>query len=163
MYSGFEAGVIDSISVINLNERLERLTARDLRQLETHVPLDTLKTVVDLAVEIGREGREGQAGRHAVRHRRHPQSAGHEPSDRLRSGARLRPQGAESERSARPRRAEGSGPDGRGVHRHADGTVEAANRYIDAPATNITLSKGLAPGIGPPPRSPGRPAAWPWR
>ena len=55
MYSGFESGVIDSISVINLNERLERLTARDLRQLETHVPLDTLKTVVDLAVEVGRE------------------------------------------------------------------------------------------------------------
>ena len=24
-----------------------------------------------------------------------------------------------------------------------DGTVEAANRYVDAPATNITLSKGL--------------------
>lgn len=59
IYSGFESGVIDSISVINLSERLERLTARDLRQLETHVPLDTLKTVVDLAVEIGREGARG--------------------------------------------------------------------------------------------------------
>ena len=31
-----------------------------MRQLETKVPLDTLKTVVDLAVEIGREGREGK-------------------------------------------------------------------------------------------------------
>ena len=37
-----------------------RLTARDLRQLETSVPLETLKTVIDLAVEIGREGREGK-------------------------------------------------------------------------------------------------------
>jgi DNA integrity scanning protein DisA with diadenylate cyclase activity len=36
------------------------LTASDLRQLETRVPLDTLKTVVDLALEIGREGREGK-------------------------------------------------------------------------------------------------------
>jgi DNA integrity scanning protein DisA with diadenylate cyclase activity len=31
-----------------------------LRQLETSVPLETLKAVVDLAVEIGREGREGK-------------------------------------------------------------------------------------------------------
>ena len=36
------------------------MTSRDLRQLETSVPLDTLKTVVDMAVEIGREGREGK-------------------------------------------------------------------------------------------------------
>jgi DNA integrity scanning protein DisA with diadenylate cyclase activity len=36
------------------------LTARDLRKLETSVPLDTLKTVIDLAVDIGREGREGK-------------------------------------------------------------------------------------------------------
>ena len=60
MYSGFEAGVIDSLSVIQLDEHLGRLTAQDLRQLETRVPLDTLKTAVDLAVSIGREGREGK-------------------------------------------------------------------------------------------------------
>ena len=60
LYSGFEAGVTDSMSVIRLDEHLGRLTARDLRQIETQVPLDTLKTVVDLAVEIGREGREGK-------------------------------------------------------------------------------------------------------
>src|SRR5438477_8837113 len=60
LYSGFEAGTIDSISVIHLGEHLGQLTARDLRQLETRVPLDTLKTVVDMAVEIGREGREGK-------------------------------------------------------------------------------------------------------
>ncbi len=60
IYSGFEAGKIDSVSYIHLEEHLGKLTARDLRQLETSVPLDTLKTVVDLAVEIGREGREGK-------------------------------------------------------------------------------------------------------
>ena len=43
-----------------LDEHLDRLPGRDLRQLETRVPLDTLKIVVDLAVEIGREGREGK-------------------------------------------------------------------------------------------------------
>ncbi len=60
LYSGFEAGTIDSISLVHLGEHLGQLTARDLRQLETRVPLDTLKTVVDIAVEIGREGREGK-------------------------------------------------------------------------------------------------------
>ena len=51
VYSGFEVDTIDSISYIELDEHLGRLTARDLRQLETSVPLETLKTVIDLAVE----------------------------------------------------------------------------------------------------------------
>ena len=50
VYSGFEADVMDSISFIRLDEHLGRLTARDLRQIETSVPLETLKVVVDLAV-----------------------------------------------------------------------------------------------------------------
>ncbi|MEX0610536.1 MAG: DNA integrity scanning protein DisA nucleotide-binding domain protein [Pirellulales bacterium] len=60
VYSGFEPTVIDSLSVIRLGEHLGQLTVRDLRQLKTRIPLETLKTVVDLAVEIGREGREGK-------------------------------------------------------------------------------------------------------
>ena len=60
IYSGFEADAMDSVSIINLGEHLDRLTGRDLRLLETRVPLDTLRLVVDLAVEIGREGREGK-------------------------------------------------------------------------------------------------------
>ena len=60
LYSSFEAAVIDSLSLIRLDEHLGRLTMRDLRQLETKVPTETLKTVIDLAVEIGREGREGK-------------------------------------------------------------------------------------------------------
>src|SRR5437764_5427583 len=51
---------IDSVSVIHLGEHLERLSAQDLRKLDTHVPLETLRAVVDLATEIGREGREGK-------------------------------------------------------------------------------------------------------
>src|SRR5262249_34475973 len=50
---------VDSVSVIHLGEHLEKLSARDLRRLETHVPLDTLRAVVTLALAIGREGREG--------------------------------------------------------------------------------------------------------
>ncbi len=51
---------VDSISVIHLGEHLERLTAADLRKLDTHVPLETLRAVVELATEIGQEGREGK-------------------------------------------------------------------------------------------------------
>jgi DNA integrity scanning protein DisA with diadenylate cyclase activity len=50
---------IDSISLVHLGEHLERLTAQDLRRLNTPVPLETLRLVVDLSTEIGREGREG--------------------------------------------------------------------------------------------------------
>ena len=60
VYSGFQADTMDTISYIQLNEHLGKLTARDLRQLETSVPLETLKLVMDLAVEIGREGREAK-------------------------------------------------------------------------------------------------------
>src|SRR4051812_14497561 len=60
VYSGFDSEQIDSLSLIRLDEHLGRLTSRDLRQLSTVVPLETLKTVVDLAIEIGREGREGK-------------------------------------------------------------------------------------------------------
>jgi DNA integrity scanning protein DisA with diadenylate cyclase activity len=65
LYNGIEAeedgpaGIMDSLSVIHLGEHLERLSAQDLRQLDTQVPLETLRAVVELATEIGREGREG--------------------------------------------------------------------------------------------------------
>jgi diadenylate cyclase len=65
VYNGIDVGQeapeqIDSLSVIHLGEHLDRLTAQDLRQLDTQVPLETLRAVVDLATEIGREGREGK-------------------------------------------------------------------------------------------------------
>ncbi len=59
-YSAFESGVVDTMSLIRLEEHLGRLTVRDLRQIRTKLPIETLKLVVDLAVEIGREGREGK-------------------------------------------------------------------------------------------------------
>src|SRR5262245_49637384 len=46
---------LDSLSVMHLDEHLERMSAADLRRLDTLVPLDTLRLVVDLATEIGRE------------------------------------------------------------------------------------------------------------
>jgi DNA integrity scanning protein DisA with diadenylate cyclase activity len=51
---------VDSLSLIHLGEHLERMTAQDLRVLGNAAPLEVLRAVVDLAAEIGREGREGQ-------------------------------------------------------------------------------------------------------
>lgn len=60
VYGGFEYQKLDSISHIRLDDRLRRLTTRDLQQLESSVPLKSLKIVIDLAAQIGREGREGK-------------------------------------------------------------------------------------------------------
>jgi len=143
LYSGFEAGVIDTASVIRLSEHLGRLTVRDLRQLETRVPLDTLKTVVDLAVQVGREGREGK-----------PVGTFFAVGDHRKVLTLCHPVGFDpvkgynrKERSLDdPRVREGikeiAQMDGAFVI-SADGTVEAACQFISAPAMGITLSKGL--------------------
>jgi DNA integrity scanning protein DisA with diadenylate cyclase activity len=143
VYSGFEAETLDSIAVIRLGEHLERLTSRDLRALETSVPFDTLKAVVDIAVEIGREGREGQAvgtlivvgdARDALARSR---TLGFDPFKGYRRKDR-------NLRDLRVREAikEIAQLDGAFVVSR-DGTVEAACRIIDAPTTGLTLPKGL--------------------
>ncbi len=143
MYSGFDAEGIDSVSLVNLGEHLDRLTGRDLRRLETRVPLDTLKLVVDLAVEIGREGREGKPvgtmfvvgdTRKVLASSR---SVGFDP---VRGYSR-------KDRSLNdPRVREGikeiAQMDG-AIIISSDATVEAACRYVDSSAATITLSKGL--------------------
>ncbi len=143
LYSGFEAGQIDSVSVIHLDEHLRRLTVRDLRQLETSVPLDTLKMVVDLAVEIGREGREGKpvgtlfvvGSTRAVLERCHATTfdpmKGYKKSERNLGDRRVR-EGIK----------EIAQMDGAFIVA-PDGTVVAAAQYLDASADGITLSKGL--------------------
>ena len=133
VYSGFEAEALDSLSVIRLGEHLERLTARDLRALETSVPFETLKAVVDMAVEIGREGREGKAvgtlivvgdARHVLAR---TQPLGFDPFKGYRRKER-------NVRDLRVREAikEIAQLDGAFVVAR-DGTVEAACRLIDAP------------------------------
>ena len=143
LYSGFDSETIDSISVINLDEHLNRLTGRDLRQLETHVPLDTLKIVVDLAIEIGRDGREGK-----------PVGTLFVVGDSRKVMASSRPAGFDPvkgySRKDRnlddPRVREGikeiAQMDG-AIIVSADGTVEATCRYLDCSAADVTLSKGL--------------------
>ncbi len=143
VYSGFEAGVVDSVSVLRLKEHLGQLTSRDLRSLETKVPLETLKMVVDLAVEIGREGREGKPvgtlfvvgdARKVIQS---SHSTGFDPVRGYNRGER---------KLSDPRVREGlkeiAQLDGAFVV-SADGTVEAAARYIDASAESVSVAKGL--------------------
>jgi len=143
VYGGFQHGGIDSISKISLDERLRRLSARDLRQLETRVPLETLKTVVDLAVEIGREGREGKpvGALFVVGDSRKVMAMSHPVCfDPVKGYSRKE----RSIHDPRVREAikEIAQLDGAMVV-SSDGVIEAAARYIDAPAAEITLSKGL--------------------
>ena len=143
VYSGFESDTLDSLTVVRLGEHLERLSSRDLRALETTVPFETLKAVVDIAVEIGREGREGKSVgtlivvgdiRNVLSRSR---TLGFDPFKGYRR----------KERNLRDNRVRESikeiaQMDGAFVVAR-DGTVEAACRIIDAPNTGLTLPKGL--------------------
>lgn len=143
LYCGFEAGGVDSVSHIRLDDHLRRLTARDLRQLETSVPLETLRVVVDLALEIGREGREGKhVGTMFVvgdsrKVLEHSHAAGFDPVRGYR-----RDQRDLKDPRVREAMKEVAVLDGAFIVGGA-AIVEKACRLIDAPHANITLSKGL--------------------
>ena len=143
LYAVFERNIIDTISVVNLSEHLAKLTARDLRRLETQVPLETLRIVVDLAVEIGRDGREGKpvgtmfvVGNHRkvlpLSHEAvHDNFRGYGQKERMIRSPRVRESIKEIAQL-----------DGAFII-SSDGIVHAAGRILDAPAEGLTLSKGL--------------------
>jgi DNA integrity scanning protein DisA with diadenylate cyclase activity len=148
IYNGIEAAPddpeqIDSISVIHLGEHLERLSAQDLRKLDTQVPLETLRAVVDLAAEIGREGREGK-----------PIGTMFVVGDSRKVLSMARPINfnpfrgySKAERDIRDPKVREQIKDiaqleGAIIIDRA-GVAEAACMYLDAPADGITLSKGL--------------------
>jgi DNA integrity scanning protein DisA with diadenylate cyclase activity len=148
LYNGIDVGddqpeQIDSLSVIHLGEHLERLSAQDLRRLDTQVPLETLRAVVDMATEIGREGREG-----------HPVGTLFVVGDSRKVLNMSRPVNfnpfrgyGRAERDVRdPRVREQikdiAQLDGAIIIRR-DGVAVAACMYLDVLAEGITLSKGL--------------------
>ena len=143
LYPGFERDNIDSVSVINLSEHLAKLTTRDLQRLETQVPLENLRKVVDLAVEIGREGREGKhiGTLFVVGHHRKVIEMSHE---QIHDPFRGYNKSERNIRSPRVRESikELAQVDGAFIVA-ADGTVVSAGRILDAPAEDLTLSKGL--------------------
>lgn len=143
LYAGFEQHDIDTVSIISLDDHLTRLTSRDLQRLETQVPLETLRLVVDLAVEIGREGREGKpvgtlfvVGQHRkvlqMSHEQvHDPFRGYSPKERHIRDPRVRESVKELAQI-----------DGAFIIA-ADGVVQSAGRNLDAPATGVNISKGL--------------------
>jgi DNA integrity scanning protein DisA with diadenylate cyclase activity len=148
LYNGIDVeGVvpeqIDSVSVIHLGEHLERLSAQDLRRLDTQVPLETLRAVVDLATEIGREGREGK-----------PVGTLFVVGDTRKVLTIARPLNfnpfrgySRAERDIRDRKVREQIKDiaqleGAIIIRR-DGVAVAACMFIDTTAEGITLSKGL--------------------
>ena len=143
VYSAFDDDKVDSISSIRLTEHLGRLTARDLQRLETQVPLETLKSVVDLAVEIGREGREGKpVGALFVvgDHRKVLQQSHNACFDFVKGYARK--ERMLSDPKVREGLKELAQLDGAFVISN-DGVVEGACRIIDTAPVEITLTTGL--------------------
>jgi diadenylate cyclase len=148
LYNGIEAEEgkpehIDSLSVIHLGEHLERLSAQELRKLDTQVPLETLRAVVDLAAEIGREGREGK-----------PVGTMFVVGDTRKVLSVSRPINfnpfrgySAAERDIRDRKVREQIKDiaqlEGAIIIQRDGVAVAACMYLDAPAEGITLSKGL--------------------
>ena len=107
------------------------------------MPLDTLKTVIDLAVELGREGREGKrvgtmfvvGDTRKVASQAH--AAGYDP---------VRGYNRKERNLHDPRNRESvkeiAQLDGAFLV-SADGTVEKSCQVVDASHANITISKGL--------------------
>ncbi len=134
---------MDSISVIHLGEHLEPMTNQDLRKLSKSVPLDVLRAVVDLAKEIGREGREGHpiGTILVVGDVKNVQATSrflnYNPFRGYTRGERdIR------DRKVREQIKEISKLDG-AILIGRDGIAEAACLYLDVPTESIGLSKGL--------------------
>jgi len=143
LYCAFTQERVDSISLVKMDEHLGRLTSRDLQSIETKVPLNVLKTVVDLAIEIGREGREGKpvgtmfvVGDHkkVLRHS-HPTGfdivRGYKRSERSIFDQKVRESIKEIAQM-----------DGCFII-SSDGVVEATARLIDTMPVELVLSHGL--------------------
>lgn len=143
LYPSFEKDGLDTLSIVSLTEQLTKLTSRDLQRLETQVPLDVLRRVIDLAVEIGRDGREGKAvGTIFVvgDHKKVLELSYEQVHDPFRGYTKK-----EREiRSTRVRESikELAQIDGAFVVAN-DGTVVSAGRILNPGAADITLSTGL--------------------
>jgi DNA integrity scanning protein DisA with diadenylate cyclase activity len=143
IFSGFDAEKLDSLSILRLEEHLGKLTSRELKQLDTIVPLETLREVVDLAVEIGREGREGKpvGTMFVVGDHRKVLSQCHEAGfDPVKGYSR------EQRNLHDPRIRESikevAQLDGAFIV-SSEGIVERAAQLIDTSPVSLTLSKGL--------------------
>jgi diadenylate cyclase len=145
IYSSYDNDRCDTISAIDLSEQLAKLTSRDLQRLETSVPLDTLRLVVDLACDIGREGREGKSvGTIFVvgNHRKVLSLSQEQVHDPFRGGAY--PKEERTLRNPRVRESikELAQVDGAFII-SSDAIIYGFGRHLRASADGLALSKGL--------------------
>lgn len=134
---------IDSLSLIHLGEHLERMTTQDLRVLGNSVPMEVLRATVDLATEIGREGREGQPIGSIIILGDTRKVSG---MSRLLNFNPFRGY-TKAERDIRDRRVreqikEIAKLDG-AILISRDGYAEAACVYLDVPTSGVAISKGF--------------------
>lgn len=143
VYGVFDPLTLDSVSIFKISDYVGRFTVRELRQLQSDIPVETLKTVINLAIEIGREGREGK-----------PVGTLFVVGDTRRVLSHSRPLGFDPVRGYSKRERNLFDPRVReGIKEIAqldgafivdnNGQVVAACRHIDCSADGIHLSKGL--------------------
>jgi DNA integrity scanning protein DisA with diadenylate cyclase activity len=143
LYGGFAAGRLDSISHLKLDERMRRLSSRDLQSLESSVPLKTLKSVVDLAVQIGVEGREGKpVGALFVvgdtrNVRKHASDSGVDPFRGYNRKARNLLDAKVQEDAKEVAQLDGA------FLISADGTIEHSRQMLEVLHEDLNMSKGL--------------------
>ena len=145
VYSSYDNDRCDTVSAIELSEQLARLTSRDLQRLETQMPLETLRQVVDLACDLGREGREGKpVGTIFVvgNHRKVLSLSQEQVHDPFRSGSYPREERLIRNPRVRESIKELSQVDGAFVI-SSDGVVQGFGRHLRASADGLALSKGL--------------------
>jgi DNA integrity scanning protein DisA with diadenylate cyclase activity len=134
---------IDSLSILQLKEETEYVSVQKLARLSETIPGGVLSAAVGLAMEIAREGREGNPvgslfvvgdAQNVLEHSRplilNPFQGYSEDQRRITD-----PELAETIKEI-------AQIDGAFIIRH-DGVILSAGRYLDVPAKGIHLSKGL--------------------
>ncbi len=134
---------LDSISILQLKEKAEYVSIQKLATLSDKIPADVLGAVMDLAMELAREGREGKSigslfvvgDAHRVMEQSRPMILnpfqGYADDQKKVTDPNL----AETVKEI-------AQLDGGFVIRQ-DGTILSAGRYIDTPAKGVRLPKGL--------------------
>lgn len=59
LYSLGGYNLLDSILILQVEEQLSPISPRDLKRIGKNIPVDVLFSMVNLAIELGQEGREG--------------------------------------------------------------------------------------------------------
>lgn len=134
---------LDSLSILQLKKKAEYVSIQKLSTLSDTIPADVLSAVMDISMELAREGREGKSigsmfvvgDAHRVTEQSRPMILnpfqGYADDQKQITDPNL----AETVKEI-------AQLDGAFIIRN-DGTILSAGRYIDTPAKGVRLTKGL--------------------